>query len=210
VEVLAERNLLANTYLCFTSDYGEMMGDHHLFRKGFPYEGPARVPLILASPAGSGLPRNRVCDPVIELRDIMPTLFECAGLPVPETVEGRSFLPIAMGQASAAHPWREVLHGEHTLGVGPGAGQQSIHWLTDGHRKYVWFSSTGDEQLFDLDSDPQELHDLARQPAQADNLSRWRQALTRELAGREEGFTDGRRLIPRRPVRPCLSFLACQ
>ncbi len=198
MEVLHEFRLLDNTYVCFVSDHGEMMGDHHLFRKGYPYEGSALVPLILKGPRDSGILPNAVHDQVIELRDIMPTLLDCAGLPIPETVEGRSFLPIARGETIE---WRDYLHGEHTL------FGQSLQWVTDGHDKYVWFSGTGHEQLFDLDEDPQELHDLARDPASADRVARWRQVLIRELTGREEGFTDGERLIPGRPVNPCLSHL---
>lgn len=201
MEVLQEFGLADNTYVCFTSDHGEMMGDHHLFRKGYPYEGSARVPLILKGPADSGIRPNAAYDQVIELRDIMPTLLDCAGLPIPETVEGRSFLPIARGEEV---PWRDYLHGEHTL-MG-----QSIQWITDGHEKYVWFSGSGHEQLFNLDEDPQELHDLARDPRYADRLAHWRRVLVQELTGREEGFTDGQRLIPGRPVHPCLSHLRRQ
>jgi arylsulfatase A-like enzyme len=198
LEVLQEFGLRDNSYLCFVSDHGEMMGDHHLFRKSLPCEGSARVPLILQGPRDSGIPRGGGISPVIELRDVMPTLLECAGLPVPESVEGRSFLPLARGESIE---WRPHLHGEHTY-----AGQ-SVQWLTDGHEKYVWFSGTGHEQLFDLDEDPQELHDLARDPSTAERVAPWRRALIEALAGREEGFTDGERLIPGRPVRPLLSHL---
>jgi arylsulfatase len=204
LETLSAYRLLENTYLCFTSDHGEMMGDHHLFRKGYPYEGSARVPLILSGPIGSGIGRASVCDAAVELRDIMPTLLDCAGLPIPETLDGVSFLPVACGQTP---PWRHYIHGEHVLSVGPGNGVQAIHWLTDGHEKYVWFSATGDEQLFDLDNDPHELHDLARLPASAARLAHWRHDLIAELAQREEAFTDGKALIPGRPVKPTLSIL---
>ena len=100
------------TYICFTSDHGEMMGDHHLFRKGYPYEGSARVPLILRGPRDSGIRRQAVRNEVVELRDIMPTLLDCAGLPIPASVEGRSVLPLARGEAP---DWRPYLHGEHTI-----------------------------------------------------------------------------------------------
>jgi len=198
MEILAEYNLADNTYICFTSDHGEMLGDHHMFRKAYPYEGSAHVPLILKAPKGGDIAPRTVCGPVVELRDIMPTLLECAGLPIPETVEGRSFLPFARGQSPA---WRPYLHGEHTV-LG-----QALHWLTDGHEKYVWFSGAGHEQLFDLDRDPQECRDLARDPANAARVAAWRRALIQELAGREEGFTDGERLIAGRPVRNCLAHL---
>jgi arylsulfatase len=203
LEMLQEFGLYDNTYVCFVSDHGEMLGDHHLFRKSYPYEGSAHVPLILKGPRESGIRPNAAYDQVIELGDVMPTLLECAGLPVPDAVEGRSFLPIARGEAPQ---WRGHLHGEHVMHI---AGQ-SLQWVTDGHEKYVWFSGTGHEQLFNLDDDPQELHDLARKPPLADRVAYWRQVLIEELTGREEKFTDGKRLVPGRPVNPCLSHLRRQ
>jgi arylsulfatase len=201
LEALHLFGLHDNTYVCFVSDHGEMLGDHHLFRKCYPYEGSAHVPLILRGPADSGILASVGFDHVIELRDVMPTLLDCAGLPIPETVEGRSFLAIARGESSE---WRSYLHGEHVV-LG-----QSLQWLTDGHEKYIWFSGTGHEQLFNLDGDPQELHDLACQPSCAVSVTHWRQVLIEELTGREEGFTDGKRLIPGQAVNPCLLHLRRQ
>jgi arylsulfatase A-like enzyme len=198
LETLESFELDKETYFCFVADHGEMIGDHHLFCKLFPYEGSTRVPLILKGPRISGIRRGGVCDQVVELRDVMPTLLDCAGLPVPDSVEGRSLLPLARGETPE---WRGYVHGEHVL-LG-----QSFHWVTNGHEKYVWLSGSGHEQLFDLDRDPQELHDLARDPASGNRVARWRQVLIEELTGREEEFTDGERLIPGRPVRPCLSHL---
>jgi len=198
LEVLQEHGLRGNTFVCFVSDHGEMLGDHHLFRKCYPYEGSARVPLILAGPKAAGLRAGARPAPVVELRDVMPTLLDCAGLPIPASLEGRSLLPFARGESP---PWRECLHGEHTAFGG------SIHWLTDGHEKYVWLSSSGREQLFDLGDDPREVHDLAQRPDSAARVAHWRNRLVQELTGREEGFTDGARLIPGRPVTACLSSL---
>ena len=62
VESLQEFGLREQTYICVVSDHGEMLGDHHLYRKGYPYEGSARVPLILAGPAGSGIRANSAHD----------------------------------------------------------------------------------------------------------------------------------------------------
>ncbi|MBC7255027.1 MAG: arylsulfatase [Chloroflexi bacterium] len=198
LEVLDEYGLGENTFILFTSDHGEMMGDHHLFRKAYPYEGSAHIPMILAAPKGSHLIPRGEYRHVVELRDVMPTLLDCCGLEIPSEVEGQSFLPIAQGKEV---PWRPYLHGEHTV------FGQSLHYVTDGHQKYVWFSGNGHEQLFDLDHDPTECHDLAQDPSWQARLAEWRQILIRELDGREEGFTDGQRLIPGRPVHPCLSFL---
>ena len=196
IEAMRQYNVFDNTYFLFTADHGEMMGDHHMFRKGYAYEGSARVPFILAGPRDSGIVHGSAYDQVVELRDVMPTLLSCAGLPVPENVGGFSVLPLARGGEPA---WREYIHGEHTV------FGQSMQWLTDGHEKYIWLSGSGHEQLFDLDADPQELHDLARDPGASERVARWRQTLITELAGREEGFTDGLQLIAGRPVKPVLS-----
>lgn len=196
LEVLDTFDRSRETWVCFTSDHGEMMGDHHLFRKSLPYEGSARVPLLLKGPKNAGLLKGAVCPEVVEARDIMPTLLDCAGLPVPASVEGRSLLPLARGTGGPVRPY---LHGEHV------ALGQSLQWLTDGRQKYVWFSGTGREQLFDLDADPTELCDLSAQAGAQEALAGWRSRLVRELAGCEEGFSDGARLHPGRPVSPVLA-----
>ncbi len=191
METLQEFGLADQTYTCFLSDHGEMMGDHHLFRKGFPYEGSAHIPMILTGPPGADIPARGVCAAVAELRDVMPTLLDCAGLRIPRGLDGRSLLPLARGQKRA---WRRWLHGEHTL-LG-----QSLHWLTDGREKYIWCSGTGREQLFDLARDAEERRDLARQPRAAARVARWRQRLVRELTGREEGFVRRGALVAGRPI----------
>lgn len=195
METLGDYGLAANTWICFVSDHGEMMGDHHLWRKGYPYEGSARVPLILAGPRSAALRPGSVAPHLAELRDVMPTLLDCAGLPVPATVEGRSLLPAARGEAT---PVRPHLHGEMPL------FGQSLQWVTDGREKYVWWSGTGHEQLFDVEADPQERHDLAAAAERPDRLAHWRHTLAMELEGREEGFVQDDRLVPGRPVKALL------
>lgn len=198
-ETLHECGLRENTWIVFTSDHGEMMGDHHLFRKGYAYEGSARVPLIIRPPSGRNFPRGTIRDTVVEMRDLLPTLLDCTGLPAAPGIDGLSFLPQAVG--ASENPLRPWLHGEHILFDG------SMHWMTDGHEKYLWLSADGVEQLFDLDADPGELHDLARTPSAAHQtrLEYWRRALAEELRDREEGFVsaDGS-LISGRPVKPVL------
>jgi arylsulfatase A-like enzyme len=201
-ETLHECGLRGNTWIVFTSDHGEMMGDHHFFRKGYPYEGSARVPLILQPPAGTNIPRGQIRDTVVEMRDFLPTLLECAGLPSAAGIDGLSFLPQARGESrEALRPW---LHGEHTLLGG------AIHWITDGQEKYIWHSKNGLEQLFHLGQDPAELHDLAIHPTSrnAARLALWRKVLADDLKNREEGFVaDDGSLIAGRPVKPTLDCL---
>ncbi|SEE08643.1 arylsulfatase [Ruania alba] len=188
-----------NTIVCFVSDHGEQMGDHHLYQKTLPYEGSARVPFIISGP---GIPAGVVDDDVVELRDVMPTLLSAAGVPVPDDLDGRDALTLVdAGSQDDAPPWREYLHGEHTK------FGQGIHYLTDGRQKYIWCSGTGREQLFDLVSDPTELHDLAPGRPDHPDLRRWRDRMVASLSGRPEGFVRDGSLIAGRPVVDVLPFL---
>ena len=71
-----------------------------------------------------------------------------------------------------------------------------MHYLVDGRFKYIWFSQTGRELLFDLDADPREMHDLTQDVGSEELLSPWRAALIDVLADRPERFTDGVSLTP--------------
>jgi arylsulfatase A-like enzyme len=176
-----------NTIVVLTSDHGEMLGDHYMWRKSVPYEGSARIPLLIRAPARFGLRARSVVDAPVCLEDIMPTLLEMAGADIPRTVEGRSLLPLMRGEKP---DWRPHLHIEHA---------PLHHTLTDGREKYIWHAGDGREQLFDLASDPTECHDLAARPEASGRVARWRSRLIEELDDRPEGFTDGKRLIAGRP-----------
>ncbi|MGP3776431.1 arylsulfatase [Streptomyces sp. SDT5-1] len=192
---LEDFGLRDDTVVAFTSDHGEMLGEHHLYRKGFGYEGSARVPLLFGA-LPDGCAAGNVADEVVELRDIMPTLLDLAGLPIPDTCDGRSLAPLLRG--TPPDDWRPTLHGEHVL------LDQSLQWVTDGHTKYLWMSGEGHEQLFDLDADPHERHNLASDPDAAHLLDTWRGHLIAALTGREEGFVADGRLVTGRPVVPVL------
>ncbi|MBU0611360.1 MAG: arylsulfatase [Armatimonadetes bacterium] len=180
-----------NTVLLFTSDHGEMLGDHYLFRKYCAYEGSAHIPFLISGPE---VAPGRVCHEAVCLEDLMPTVLDLAGCPIPDTVEGRSLVPILRGHADALD--RDYVHGEHTASGGP---ETSHQYLTDGREKYLWFTQTGEEQLFNLAEDPRELQNLAGLPAHAERLGRWRRRMAEHLRDRPEGFSDGDRLIAGRP-----------
>lgn len=197
---LFEHGVLDNTVILFTSDHGEMMGDHHYFRKSLPYEGSAKVPFMLYDPGNRlNLKRGLQVDQVVEMRDIMPTLLEAAGIEIPGSVDGSSILPLCRG---GAPEWREYIHGEHSL------DELSNHYITDGRMKYIWFSQSGREQLFDLGKDPQELKDLADSPLMKAELVKWRDILIMELDGREEGYSNGKALVAGQKPLSCLGHLA--
>lgn len=188
-----------NTVFAFTADHGEMLGDHHLFRKVLPYAGSIRIPMLLNFPASMGITGGQAPGQLAELRDVMPTLLEAAGADVPECVEGMSLLPLLRGDSVQ---WRGHLHGEHS------SGELSNHYIVDGRFKYVWYSRTGMEQLFDTVNDPQDLHDLIDDPKCRKTVDRLRGLLIAELAGREEGYSDGKQLFVGKEPKRVLSHVA--
>ena len=109
---LQEHGLSDNTVIIFTADHGEELCDHHRFRKALPYQGSVHIPLIISgNPALTGLVPHSVCQNVAELRDIMPTVLEIARAPIPDSVDGKSLLPLITAQSSryqSGHPFAEV------------------------------------------------------------------------------------------------------
>lgn len=194
---LHEAGVLGNTVLAFVADHGDLLYDHNHVAKALPYEGSARVPLILRLPGGiwQASAGAAALDAPVELSDLFPTFCELAGIDTPAGLDGRSLLPLTRGESTGRRAW---LHGEHT------AGDRSNHWLTDGHAKYAWFSQTGRELLFDLDDDPRECHNLAADQPQ--RLASWRARLVEELAARPEEFVRDGELVVGRPLRSALPW----
>ncbi|MEF3306838.1 arylsulfatase [Paenibacillus sp. GYB003] len=178
-----------NTVIVFTSDHGDMLGDHHLWRKTYGYEGSAHIPMIVRLPAAMARSRARKVERVVGLQDIMPTILEAAGCRIPRTVDGASMLPLVRGEKTA---WRPYMHGEHGICY---SELQEMHYLTDGKWKYLWLARRGIEQLFDLSADPGECVDLANVPEYHEELGRWRSRLVARLEPRNAGLTDGERLV---------------
>src|SRR5690606_19951978 len=93
LQYLKDRKALDNTLVVYTSDHGEMLGDHYRAQKARPFEGSARIPLILMPPRRWSLAPTRIEAPV-GLQDIMPTLLDAAGIDVPAHCTGRSLMPL--------------------------------------------------------------------------------------------------------------------
>lgn len=202
VELLQEYGHHGNTVFCFVSDHGDMLGDHNIYAKSVGYEGSARVPMTFFSPHSDLIPSGvRDKEHVAELRDIMPTLLDAAGLDIPDEVEGKSLMPIMRGEET---DWRDYLHGEHIYHY---ADIKSMHYIVTPTTKYIWCSGTGKEQLFDLANDRDELHDLSQSPDHAIQLSQMREHLIAELTGREEGHVADGKLVAGQDVSPVLSHI---
>ena len=187
LRALRARGMYDDALICFVSDHGDMMGDHHHWRKTNSYEGSAHIPFIVKFPAGtSGYPApGAVDDRVVELRDVLPTFLDAAGVGIPEGMEGLSLLDRG--------PWRPWLDLEHAT-----CYSDDNYWcaLTDGRWKYIRFVHTGREQLFDLEADPAELHDLAGGKRHVSELNLWRARMAEHLRVRgEEWVRDGKPVV---------------
>jgi arylsulfatase A-like enzyme len=138
----------------------------------------------------------------VVLQDLYPTILDAAGIAIPARTEGRSLLALCAGAPGI--PGRAFVHGEHAESYTP---ETSMQYVTDGREKFVWLTTTGREQFFDLMADPDECCNLAAQPRHAARVDLWRRRLIDVLAARpEDGLSDGRRLIPGAlpSVRPAL------
>lgn len=185
---LKEYDVYDNSIILFTSDHGEELCDHHMFRKARPYEGSCHIPLIITAGKNvlTDIASSSICTDVAELRDIMPTLLDAAGAEIPDSVDGHSLLPLVREPEKSLRSW---LHGEHSF------DEFSNHWIVTEKEKYIWHSWTGTEQYFNLADDPHELTDLADDPSCQDRIQELRGCLIESLKGRPEGYTDGNRLI---------------
>lgn len=180
---------LANTWIIFTSDHGELLGDHNHFRKVVALEGSAKVPFIVRPPGSFDAPRGLRRDEPISHYDVMPTVLRQAGIEVPEEVFGQSLEPLMAGEDAS---WREFMHGEHS-----GFADQGNQFVTDGREKFIWLTESGRELFFSLEEDPQELHDRSADPAYAERVTLWRSRLAQILNERGDvALSDGERLIP--------------
>lgn len=162
-----------NTYIVFSSDNGFHLGQHRLTPgKLTAYDPDVRVPLVVTGP---GVPAGRTVDAMVENTDLCPTFAELAGAPAPPNADGRSLVPLLRDDAAAraaASDWRDAVLIEHHGNVnGPddpdlppaGSGNPpSYEALRSKDALYVEYADGGRE-LYDLASDPFELHNLANE-----------------------------------------------
>jgi len=157
------------TLVVFTSDHGEQMGDHHLLGKHGYFEQSFRVPLVIQDPRSTAdATRGSVVRRFTENVDVMPTLLDWLGLPLPAACDGGSLIPFLRSLAGPER-WRDAAHWEYDFRDSASALDLPEHAcnlavLRASRWKYVHFAALP-PLLFDLDNDPSELDDLAGDPA---------------------------------------------
>ncbi|MBQ8081160.1 MAG: sulfatase-like hydrolase/transferase [Clostridia bacterium] len=178
IGTLRESDLLKDTVIVFLSDHGDTLFEHGICGKRTFYQGSTNIPLLI-----SGEPvqawRGQVSDRLACLEDVMPTLLALCGIEIPETVEGIDLL----------HDSRELLYGEI------GEGKKATRMATDGRHKLIYYPCGNVLQLFDIQNDPKEKHDLSRLPEYAGVRERLTGYLVEHLHGDDLNWLKDGRLI---------------
>ncbi|MBL7970357.1 MAG: arylsulfatase [Prolixibacteraceae bacterium] len=193
IQALKKKGMYDNAVICFTSDHGDMLGDHHHWRKTYAYQGSASIPFLLKWPRTmeTQVKRGSRLNHPVELRDFLPTFLDAAGSEAPADMDGKSLLNLIRDKKA---DWRKFIDLEHATTY-----QKENYWcaLTDGKIKYIWFFYTGKEQLFDLAADPNELSDLSGNAKYQEPLEAWRAEMVTHLSERGESFVKDGKLVQR-------------
>jgi len=165
--ILDELDLLGltdSTAIVFTSDHGYHLGDHTFWQKANLHEQVTRVPLIIAAPGVAPCRTGSLA----QLVDLFPTLCELTGAPIPESVEGKSLVPVLRNPAAMVNDtaFSYVQGGHHAL--------HTDRWA---FMRYT----DGSEELYDMDTDPGQFTNLSKQPAHAATLAKLRQQVDQRM-----------------------------
>ena len=196
-EHMDRQGVLGETLIVFTSDHGDFLGDHWLGEKELFYDMIQRVPLIVADPSPAAhATRGTVEQRFVESVDVVPTVLEALGVAgAPHRIEGTSLLPLLHGAAADALPWRDAVYSEldysfkqarRLLGRTPQNAR--AYSSRDARWRYVYWLDAP-EQLYDLQADPDEMHDLGSEPSTAAVRETLRTRLLDWLARRKRRTT---------------------
>jgi len=161
-----------DTLILFTSDHGDLAGDHWLGEKEYFFESAIRVPCIVVDPSNQAdATRGKVSEQFVECIDMVPTILDALALdPRTHRVEGRSLLALTRNTAAAA-AWRDCVFGqldyayrEARIFLGRGPNECQGWMVRDTRYKYIHWEGYS-PQLFDLQEDPQEFLDRGTDPA---------------------------------------------
>jgi len=193
-DFMQDKALLDDTLVIFTSDHGDFLGDHWLGEKELFYDTVHKVPLIVVDPRHSAdATRGAVDERFVEGVDIVPTILEVLAQPIAtHRIEGRSLMPLLEGKATE---WRDFTYSEldysyrqSRLRLGKSPQECRAFSLRDRRWRYVYWLDEP-EQLYDLEADPQQMHDLGRDASQGAVRARMRDALLDFLVRRKHRVT---------------------
>ena len=193
---------LDNTLVIYTADQGFALGEHGCSIKLAPYDANIASPLILSMP--SRLPQGKVSQQPVNSPDLVRTLLAFTGMDPPWTLHGRDMTPLLLDPEHAAFDSPTLMihtgdrFGADTMPI-PTKMKDMQHdgqvpwWvmLREGRFKYIRNLTAGEmEELYDLTADPEELHNLARQPAHRDQVESLRAKTLQALKDNAIPFAD--------------------
>jgi arylsulfatase A-like enzyme len=170
VQALKDKGLADNTIIVYSADNGYYLGDRGFQGKWSHFEESLRVPLIVYDPRLPENLRGRVVDQMALNVDLPATFLDWAGVPRPESYQGRSLAPIVRGQPPS--DWRGDFFCEH-LDLSPHLVWEGVRGSRHVYARYV-HQTPAYEFLHDLQADPDELKNLAGDPSSADVLAAMR------------------------------------
>jgi arylsulfatase A-like enzyme len=213
---LEETGRMEDTAIVLTSDHGDFLGDHWLGEKTFFYDASVKVPLIVYDPsAEADATRGTVCDDLVESIDLLPTFLEMADSDpagVSHIVEGRSLVPIVHGTATSPHRERVICEYDYAATpiaerLGVGTRDAVIFMVADRRYKLIHCEGGFRPLLFDLENDPDELHDLGDSAdheaiieAMYDHLHRWTRRVSQRTTRSDAQLEQMRTSVRRRGV----------
>ena len=170
---LDQNGLAENTIVIYTSDQGFFLGEHNMYDKRFMYEESLRTPFLIRWPGQ--IKPGTVSKGMILNVDFAPMLLDAAGAKVPADMQGRSFLPLLKGQTPKN--WRTSMYYRY---YHPGHHNVAAHYgvRTDRH-KLIYYHKLDQWELYDLQKDPIEMHNLYTDPASAGLVKRLKAELYR-------------------------------
>jgi arylsulfatase A-like enzyme len=200
IAALKESGQLENTLVVYTADQGFSMGEHGFRTKLGPYDANYRSPLMISRPGT--IPERAVSPHSATGADLVVTFFAHAGLALPWKMHGHDLTPLLRDPKT---PWSHPVFFEHmgehfgsdttrVLAANGPAIHSNVPWwvaVLSGHHKYIrTLAADETEELYDLEHDPEELTNLASQPAHRQLLTQLRQATIEQLRQTDAGFID--------------------
>lgn len=185
ISFLKESGQYDDTLIILMSDHGEMLGDHHIWGKQVPYDPAYHIPLIIRDPRRPDQHGTNV-EAFTESIDITPTILDLVGQRVPSSMNGISLRPFLEG--TQPENWRDCVHMELDFGepdtptkwqesTGASLQEANLAILREDRFKLIHFNAGLVPLLFDLETDPHEMHNLADDPAHSATLLRLTQKL---------------------------------
>ena len=207
-----------DTMIVLTSDHGDYLGDHWLGEKDLFHEPSVKIPMIVYDPREeANVTRGTTCGALVESIDLAATFVEAAGGTVPgHIIEGRSLMPWLHGEEPS--DWRSYVISEFDysstpqcvrLGLAPRDAR--LFMVFDGRWKMMHAEGGFRPMLFDLQSDPEEFHDLAKTDAHQaeigrlyDCLAEWGRRMAQRVTKSDAEIIGGRGKSARRGILPFL------